>query len=441
MDLCRRDFLRMSGRAGIFATTSMLFSHPASAAQLSQQLSISDYKALVVITLNGGNDGNNTVVPMDASQFAAYAKIRQNLALGRSTLLPLNHSTGAPAYGLHPSLHTVASLYNSGRALVAANIGPIVRPSTKQQVISNAQLFPGGSRAHDVALREWEQGQVAETGWGGRLADLMQSQSGSLPTILTTAQSWFTTGKTVQAVAVQAGAAYPALPPELTDAISNMARTEQTSPRPLVAATASLRSKAMGNQQLLNRAAAYDTLKTSFSSSAVSRNLKMVAQLIAGRSVTGASRQIFYLRQGDYDNHQNQASTQAESLADLDQGLSSFLAALDELGMRDQVLICTHSDFNRSLQPNTSNGTDHAWGNHHFIIGGGIMGGRIVGEMPDMELGGALDIDTIGCWIPTQSVTQMTAGMSSWFGLSRTQVDSVFPDLKNFPAGAISLAG
>ena len=437
MALSRRYFMKTGARAaGIFATTSMLWSHPAYA----QGGLSGDYKAIVVVTLNGGNDGNNTVVPLDSTQFAAYTSLRKYLALPQSGLLSLKHVSGTPAYGLHPSLPTVASLYNSGKALIVANVGPIVRPSSKEQITSHTDLYPGGQKVHPKALAAWERAQESDTGWGGRIADRLGSASGSLPLVLTTAQSFFTVGRSVQAVAVQGGSAFTPLPPALTDAIANIAQVEKASSRPLVAATATLRTRAMASQQVLNRAASYDQLKTGFGQSQIHQGFKTIAQLIAGRSVIGASRQIFYTQQGGYDNHQSQWTAQAEQLSDLDQGLAAFLAALDEIGMRDKVLICTHSDFCRGLQPNASGGTDHAWGNHHLIIGEGITGGRVVGQMPDMELNGALDLDGNGCWIPTQSVTQMTAGISTWFGLSSSQVNEIFPDLQNFPAGAIRLS-
>ena len=439
MTLSRRNFLRTGSRAGLLATTSLLWSRPASAFQTSL-LSSNEYKAIVVITLLGGNDGNNTVVPLDPVQYAAYSAIRQFLALQRGDLIPLRHASDSPSYGLHPSLSTIASLYNSGQALIAANIGPIVKLATKEQIASHKETFPGASLSHTISLTQWESAQKLGTGWGGRVADYLATVSGSLPPVLTTTQSTFDVGDTVQAVAVQQGAAFAAIPPGLTDAIANISQIERSSANRLVAATAALRNQALGSQQILNRAAAYDQLKTSFGTSSLHQGLRTIAHLIAGRSVVGASRQIFYTQQGGYDNHQAQYRAQAESLSDLDRGIAAFLAALDEVGMRDRVLICTHSDFCRTLQPNTTGGTDHAWGNHHFIIGGGIRGGRVLGSMPDMELNSALDFNGVGCWIPTQSVTQMTAGICSWFGLPSRQIDLTLPDLKNFPSGALVLS-
>jgi uncharacterized protein (DUF1501 family) len=155
--------------------------------------------------------------------------------------------------------------------------------------------------------------------------------------------------------------------------------------------------------------------------------------------VLGANRQIFYAKQGSYDTHQNQLSSQQGSLSELDTAIGNFMNALDEMGLTDQVLICTHSDFCRTVTSNTSGGSDHAWGNHQLILGGGINGRRIVGALPELELGGSSDLNGFGTWIPTLSVTQMTAAIGAWMGLSGSQLATVFPDLANFPTGAIAL--
>jgi len=91
---------------------------------------------------------------------------------------------------------------------------------------------------------------------------------------------------------------------------------------------------------------------------------------------------------------------------------------------------------------NTDAGSDHAWATHQLILGGGIRGGRIVGTMPDLELGGSSDVTNpgLGMWLPTTSVTQMASGIGTWFGLTASQLASVFPDLGNFPSGMVQLS-
>jgi uncharacterized protein (DUF1501 family) len=148
---------------------------------------------------------------------------------------------------------------------------------------------------------------------------------------------------------------------------------------------------------------------------------------------------MFYIQQGVYDTHQSQLVNHATYLSDLDSGIGAMVSALQEMGLENNVMICTHSDFNRTMVANGSAGSDHAWGNHQLVIGGGITGGRIIGTIPEPELGGSLDCNGAGTWIPTLSVTQMTAAMGWWLGLSKTQLNTVFPDLANFSQGPIVL--
>ena len=116
------------------------------------------------------------------------------------------------------------------------------------------------------------------------------------------------------------------------------------------------------------------------------------------------------------------------------------MTALQEMGLQNQVMVCTHSDFNRTFLSNVNLGTDHAWGTHQLVVGGGINGGQILGTIPQPEFGGSSDLNGYGTWIPTLAVTQMVAGMGSWMGLSASQLTTVFPDLSNFTQGALSFA-
>jgi uncharacterized protein (DUF1501 family) len=442
MALSRRNFIKFGTQLGVAASTSMLWANRASAMALAEYAP-SDYKALVVITLIGGNDCNNTVVPTDSQSYNAYASLRQSIALAANSLLPISGPAGSRTYGLHPSLKNIAALHNQKRAAVIANVGSLPKPATKAYVLQNPSEFPGMSLSHVTGQQQWETAQASSassTGWGGRLADLMVSESGSLPPVLSAGgNALFTVGNAVQAVTLQSGSAFAAIPPAINTVIANLAATNKSSQNEFVQQHAQLRAEALTSQTLLDQAAGYATLKTVFPTSRFGSGMQKIAQILAGRSVTGASRQIFYVEQGGYDTHQVQLSVQGPQLADLDAGIGAFFAALDELGLSNQVMVCTHSDFGRTLQANASLGTDHAWGGHHFILGGGINGGRIVGAMPEMAYGGPTDSSNMGCWIPTQSVTQMTASLGQWMGLNTAQLNNVFVDLKNFQDGPLQL--
>ena len=442
--ITRRQFFRLGAQSGLAAASAPLLLNTLAEHAFAQ--TSSTYKAVVLIEQYGGNDANNMVIPLDSDTYLQYATVRRNLALAPGSVIPLMTSSGTASYGLHWAMPNTASLFNTRQALILANVGPLRQPVTKQQLISSPSLAPAQLFSHAVGRAQWEGASADDApqlGWGGRVGDFIAAQSGQLPPVLNAGfDSLFTVGRSVQGVAIQSNnGSFVPLPAGLNAAIAQIAQQDCQSPNAIIAATAQLRLASMQQQVTLQSALdAGDSLSTHFGNSAFGHVMKTIAQVIRGRSVVGCSRQIFFCQQGAYDSHTSQIHDQADNLLDLDSNIASFMQALTEMGLNDQVLVCTHSDFGRSFQPNTVGGSDHGWGNHHLVIGGGIRGGRIVGSMPDLELGGPSDFTGQGAWIPTTAVTQMTAGIASWMGLSPSQVASVFPDLNNFPSGALSLA-
>jgi uncharacterized protein (DUF1501 family) len=441
--ISRRAFSKMIFHGGLAAMSTPLWLDEMSARAFAQLAS--SYKAVVVVTLKGGNDGNNIVVPLDGAQYAQYASLRSSLTLNASDCLPLTSAAGAPAFGMHPSLTNIAAMYNSSRAAIVANVGPLSTPMTKAQILANPSIAPQELLSHPAGVNQWESAStlaLPTTGWGGRMADVISSQSGSLPPMFNAGSaSIFTAGRSVQGIAVssQAGST-TVLPAGMQDAIMAIAAGDAQSPNAIVSQAAQLRIRAVNQQALIVQAQSSGTpLSTVFPTSSFGQSMQAIAGIIKGRSVIGASRQIFYTQQGNYDTHGGQLALHAGELSDLDSSLGAFMSALDEMGLSNQVLVCTHSDFNRTLTANVAGGSDHAWGNHQLVLGGGIRGGQMIGTYPDLDLGGSMDLNGYGTWVPTLSVTQMAAGIGTWMGLNSSQLASVFPDLGNFPGGAISL--
>ena len=140
-----------------------------------------EYRALVCVFLYGGNDGNNTIVPLDAPRHAAYAAARGVLALPVASLVPLAGSD----FGLHPALEPLAEVWRAGRLAAVLNVGPLQRPLDKAQYLAavasgEARAIPDNLFSHSHQQALWESGSTntqATTGWGGRAADVLSGRS------------------------------------------------------------------------------------------------------------------------------------------------------------------------------------------------------------------------------------------------------------------------
>jgi uncharacterized protein (DUF1501 family) len=171
--------------------------------------------------------------------------------------------------------------------------------------------------------------------------------------------------------------------------------------------------------------------------------LYQVARFVANRNTVRGTRQIFFVQMGGFDNHAGQVGasaldgTHAELMTQMADALAAFWRALKAIGMTEQVTLFTQSDFGRTFAPNETQGTDHAWGNEHLVLGGAVAGGQLYGRYPELVLGGPDDVgvddwERQGRWIPSTSVDQYAATLLRWWGLSEAQLDAALPNLRNF---------
>jgi uncharacterized protein (DUF1501 family) len=184
-----------------------------------------------------------------------------------------------------------------------------------------------------------------------------------------------------------------------------------------------------------------------FPNTELGNQLKQIARLIRGRSVLAVNRQIFFVILDGFDTHTTQLAEQDRLLSQLSQASRAFYEEMVVQGLQNQVTQFTLSDFNRTFNPGGSGalvGSDHAWANHMFVIGGGVIGGDFYGmntsngtPFPTLVQNGPDDADggsnARGRWIPTTSVEQYAATLAKWFGLPDEDRSYVFPNLANFP--------
>jgi uncharacterized protein (DUF1501 family) len=174
-------------------------------------------------------------------------------------------------------------------------------------------------------------------------------------------------------------------------------------------------------------------MRTTFPATTLGRQLEQVARLIGARDRLGVSRQVFLCLVGGFDTHVSQLAAHDTLMLQLDQALAAFYSATEELSVAERVVTFTESDFGRTLGPNSSVGSDHGWGAHHFVLGGAVRGGDMYGQFPTVALNSPEDVSGRGVWLPSTSVDQYAATLCGWLGVSDPELSEVLPNLRNFP--------
>jgi uncharacterized protein (DUF1501 family) len=473
------------------------------------------YRALVCIFLFGGNDAHNMVLATDTDSWQRYFAARNtgddpialmpagtsatppggtNPVTGRTLpnnataygmpeswggVLPITPVTPNPSppgtnaavrtFALNPLMSPLLPLWNGGRLAIAANVGPLVQPTTKVQYRERSVPLPANLMSHNDQQSTWQAGAAegARRGWGGLMADQFLSTNG--------ANSAFTAISTAGNAVLLAG----------QSVVQYQISTRQTTPAIRINSAATPTAAVFGasnagarvreiigdesgssyfmqdySSRVLRSMSAADLLNAQFAAggpgasvlaptqllnpitrateaNALAVQLQSVAKAIAANAVLGMRRQVFFVSMGGFDNHSNQNRNQPPLLARLAHALGYFdsaLANLNGIDMRPQVTAFTASDFSRTFTTN-GDGTDHAWGSHHFILGGAVNGGNIYGQYPTLGVDQGAFINPSmysNRLIPSMSVDQYAGTIGRWFGLTEGQLDSIFPNLRNF---------
>ena len=416
-----------------------------------------DYKALVCVFLNGGNDSNNMVVPKYNAGYAEYSAARsaQGLAISQGELLSMMPPLLGLEYGLHPRLAELHQLWQQNKLAVVCNVGTLVQPITKAQYLSGAprpdQLF---SHSDQVAqFRTAVPNNASTSGWGGRLADRTAPLNGgaAIPMITSVAGvTVFSNGVTSAPLIVE-----PAPTPlnlvltlngfgTATDEVARktalrLVRAEDLD-KTLVQATAVLTQQAIVVSEQLS---ADPTLTVTFPNTTLGNQLRQIAKIMKFRTALNMSRQIFFVQLPGFDTHSTQINNQGNLFIQLSQALKAFYDETVAQGISGQVTTFTMSDFNRTLNPagaGSNVGTDHAWGGHHLVMGDAVAGGNFYGRptasgsiFPTLLNNGPDDVSNRGRFVPTVSVEMYAATMARWFGLTDAEIPLVFPFINNFP--------
>ncbi len=468
----RREFLKTSCRALTMTALTTQIRHFGLINALAQDKQVDNggegdgnYKALVCVFLNGGNDGNNTVIPNYEAGYGQYSAARaiHGLAIPRADLLSVAPpAMNGDAYGFHPGMTELHTLWNQNKLAVVTNVGTLIQPITRAQYQSGAprptQLF-----SHPEQVDQFKtaiSNRRSAIGWGGRLADYtanlnteaaipMISQtfrgansftvgSRSAPLIVASSFNSFTNSLTPlnQVLTLDGFAATPEETARRV-ALNNILAADLNSP--LIQAASAITQQAIKVSQHLN---SDPILTAAFPNTPLGNQLKQVAKLMKYRTQLNMKRQIFYVELGGFDTHSGQMAGHANLLTQVSQALKAFYDETVAQGIAEDVTTFTMSDFGRTLNPSgvgSSVGSDHAWAGHHFVMGGSVLGGNFYGRptsngsiLPTLVNDGPDDADTRGRFIPSVSVEQYAATLARWFGLSDTDIPIVFPNINAF---------
>lgn len=490
----RRAFLKRTGlaAAGTALPWALNLAAIGDAAAFNGGSNATDYKALVCVFFYGGNDYANTVIPVDIASYAQYNAIR---GATNGIAIPLASVTAAPTvlspatpdipvdlqgvqrqYGLHPSMTAMAGLFNAGKAAVVLNVGPLVKPLTRDQYNASATIYPRPPQlfSHNDQQSVWQSSSAEGTkvGWGGKMGDLgMASNPKSLFTCMSvTGNAVFLSGNsalqyqvsTSGAIKIQAArnstvfgnAALPGIIKNLVSDVSPAHKLE----RDYNAVT----SRAIGAELDVSSALALTAFTAPatafpgypFPTDSLGKQFEMVARLIKGRDVLQAKRQVFMVSIGGFDLHDNLIAQHPALLKSVSDAIAAFYKLLDDtdylpasgsnpaVKLSSQVTTFTASDFGRTLTSN-GDGSDHGWGSHHFVVGGAVNGQKFYGTPPPVS-----DKDTKdgagkylpenqwhvgqGRLLPTTSVDQYAATLARWFGVDDSEMATVLPNIVNF---------
>jgi uncharacterized protein (DUF1501 family) len=429
-----------------------------------------DNKALVCIFLSGGIDSFNVLVPWEQSAYNTYSIARGvfgsegGLALDRNVLRQL--AAPSAGYGLHPSCPNLQAMANGTGAFAGkrqlsfvANVGTLIEPISKAQFNAwengqNAALpVPKALFSHSDQIEQWQtavpQGMSQLSGWAGRCADILHSYYNTGSTSMSISlggNNVLQVGNSTQQFVITAGGALSfegqtggATPNPFQIKNAAMRNTlDQTYSNLLTESFSQLTKHSDDAQQLFQ--AQFDSPGAQLGTEVdalfpannyVASTLKAVVKTIKIRAQLGLRRQTFFVQYGGWDHHAELINTQASMLSVLDAAIGAYQRALDMLGLQNEVLTFTASDFSRTLRSN-GRGSDHAWGACPFVFGGKVDGGKIFGAYPDLTLDGPDDVGRGGRILPSTSADLYFAELLRWFGVSAGNMSYVLPNVANF---------
>jgi uncharacterized protein (DUF1501 family) len=402
--LSRRQFLQTSSLVSLSPVLPCILGSTARAAAAAP-----DARVLVVVQLDGGNDGINTVVPFGDD---GYGRARKKLRLETEKLHRLDGHVG-----LHPNMRAAKELYDDGRLAIVQGVG-----------------YPNPDRSHFRSMRIWHTARFDDAkhdgyGWLGRALDheLPQAKGGRNANAIfvgeqeTPVALW---GRRATATALSRAKDLKlqgdvTCEPAAFDLESGRGALHHFVTRQVLSAYAA--ADEFARQELDDVAADGG----GYPNTQLGSRLELVAKLLR----SGSQTRIFYTVQGGYDTHSAQLYTHSQLLREFSDAVKSFLDDLKSAKLDDRVVLLAFSEFGRRVQENDSQGTDHGTAGPVFLAGSSVSGG-LVGKAPDLTDPESGDVK-IG--IDFRSVYATI--LDQWLGVSAKEVmGGTFASLSLFTA-------
>jgi uncharacterized protein (DUF1501 family) len=374
-------------------------------------------RVFVIVQLNGGNDGLNTVIPVD--NFSRYVNARKNIFIDQSKVLKLN---GYDTVGLHPAMTGMQQLFNDGKLHIVQAVG-YPQP--------NFSHF----RATDIWMTASDSKQVLNSGWMGRFLDELYPgfpagyPNTTMPDPLAV-QIGSVTSLTLQGpmqpmgVSISNPASFYSLVNNQQDPVPNtLAGNELTYIREMSRQTQKFGEVIKNANSKVTSQGVYPT------GNSLADQLKIVARLIKG----GLKTKIYMVNYGGFDTHSGQVTTgdtstgtHARLLGNVSAAIKAFMDDIRLLGVEDRVVGMTFSEFGRRILSNGSSGTDHGAAAPLFVFGAKVEGG-ISGNNPTIP-----STATVGDNIPYQYDFRSVYAsiLSNWLCVDSGMLNTVM--LKNF---------
>ena len=390
----RRAFLQSSTLLALAPTVPGFLAQTARASKVER-----DGRILVVVQLDGGNDGINTVVPFSDE---GYSKHRKALRLDKARLVKVNDTVG-----LHPSMDGFGKLLEAGQLAIAQGVS-----------------YPNPNRSHFQSMAIWHTArldaeQQSGLGWLGRGLDEAKGASSLL------------VGGGPPPVALRGRRAIASAIERLDDftlAAGADPRKALTKDEPADDLTAFVRRNMLDAYSTADRLAATAKAKDGdarYPQNGLGQRLQLLARLIR----VGVGARVYYTTQGGYDTHYSQLFTHSQLLFEFSSAVKAFLGDMAAAKLADRVSVLAFSEFGRRVQENGSAGTDHGTAGPVFLAGPGVKAG-LVGKTPSL-----IDLEGGDLKVGLDFRRVYASVLEDWLGLpSETALNGKFEPLPLFRA-------